>query len=164
LKKLLGVSSSLAFKIWKLSPVLKTILWASVIAAVVLFAWACFYWADVSVLPPAYQQSISEKLTLGNIGRFIAVTIIFVIVGYILGALLTLKFMGRKVKDITVAGGRNLKDVLLLVRWRDTLQRILIGVVMSLFGWIAARIHLHFFDKLFLIWGSLDRLRKEDNA
>lgn len=164
LKRLLSVSHSLPFKIWKLSPVLKAIAWGSVIAAVILFAWACIYWSDVSILPPAYQQSIGEKLKLGNIGWFIVITILFAVVGYVLGALLTLKFMGRKVKDITVAGGRNLKDVVLLVRWKDTLQRVLLGVVMSLFGWVAARVHLHFFDKMFLNWGSLDRLRKEGNT
>lgn len=42
-----------------------------------------------------------------------------------------------------------------LVRWRETLTRFLIGLVMCLFGRIAARIHLSFFDKMFLKCRSL---------
>lgn len=35
-------------------------------------------------------------------------------------------------------------------------------IVMSLFGWIVARIHLHIFDKMFLKRGSYDYLRSQD--
>jgi predicted acylesterase/phospholipase RssA len=157
LKKLLGVSNSLAFKVWMLSAVLKTIALALALTVIIFVVWACIHWANVSIVP----ERISKTLTFGWIGMTIATAIVFVIAGYILGSLLALKIMGHKIKDLTV-GGRNLKDVLLLVRWRDTLERILIGVVMSLVGWIAARIHLHFFDKMFLRYGSLDRLQKED--
>jgi hypothetical protein len=33
---------------------------------------------------------------------------------------------------------------------------------MSLIGFILARLHLHIFDKLYLRWGSLKRLLKEE--
>jgi hypothetical protein len=51
----------------------------------------------------------------------------------------------------------------LLRRWhfRKTLQDILIGIGMATVGFLAARLHLHFFDKLFLWQG---RLRQEDAA
>src|SRR5262249_26748117 len=51
----------------------------------------------------------------------------------------------------------------LLRRWhfRKTLQEILIGVGMATVGFLAARLHLHVFDKLFLWQG---RLRKADAA
>jgi hypothetical protein len=50
-------------------------------------------------------------------------------------------------------------------RWqfRKTFQEILIGVGMATVGFLAARLHLHFFDKLFLWQGQLP-LRPEDNA
>jgi predicted acylesterase/phospholipase RssA len=45
----------------------------------------------------------------------------------------------------------------LLRRWhfRKTLQEILIGIGMATVGFLAARLHLHFFDKLFLWQGRL---------
>jgi predicted acylesterase/phospholipase RssA len=44
-----------------------------------------------------------------------------------------------------------------LRRWhfRKTLQDVLIGIGMATFGFLAARLHLHFFDKLFLWQGRL---------
>jgi uncharacterized membrane protein len=48
-----------------------------------------------------------------------------------------------------------------VVRWRETLYRIVLGVVMSIFGWLVARFHLWIFDWLFLRRGSLDKLRSQ---
>jgi hypothetical protein len=42
-----------------------------------------------------------------------------------------------------------------MVRYRDTLTEIAIGIAMSLLGWIVARIHLHIFDKWFLHIGRV---------
>jgi len=44
-----------------------------------------------------------------------------------------------------------------VVRYRDTLSEIAIGVGMSLVGWILARIHLHVFDKWYLRAGRVKK-------
>ncbi|MGH9932430.1 MAG: tetratricopeptide repeat-containing protein [Pyrinomonadaceae bacterium] len=47
-----------------------------------------------------------------------------------------------------------------VIRWRDTLWIIALGIVMAVLGWIAARLHLHVFDPMFLRGGSLQSFRK----
>jgi predicted acylesterase/phospholipase RssA len=53
-----------------------------------------------------------------------------------------------------------------LRRWhfRKTLQEILIGIGMATVGFLAARLHLHFFDKLFLWQGGLRRANAAPTA
>jgi len=45
-----------------------------------------------------------------------------------------------------------------LVNYRKTATEILVGIGMATFGFLFARLHLHFFDKLFLRQGSLKRV------
>jgi hypothetical protein len=49
-----------------------------------------------------------------------------------------------------------------LLRWRDTLSRIAVGIGMSLFGCLLARLHLIVFDRLFLRLGSFERFQKQE--
>ena len=122
-RKLLGVSNSLAFKVWRQSPVLK-------IAAgfLSLFALAAITWLFVSFA----DTVLVKPITLGGIGMWLLGLLGIAIATYLFGFLVK------------------------VVRWRETLTRIAIGFGMCLFGWIAARIHLHIFDKMFLKRGSLD--------
>jgi predicted acylesterase/phospholipase RssA len=76
LKKHLGVSNALAFKIWKLSWPLTITAWILGIAAVVLAVWACFHWAS---------QVVVDAITLWDIGVFIATTILMAIATYVVG-------------------------------------------------------------------------------
>jgi hypothetical protein len=52
------------------------------------------------------------------------------------------------------------KNVMRVVRWRGTLVRAAVGVGMALLGWLAARLHLHVFDKMFLSRGSLEAYQR----
>jgi predicted acylesterase/phospholipase RssA len=52
------------------------------------------------------------------------------------------------------------KILMRVVRLRETLTIITIGVVMALLGWLIARLHLHVFDPMFLRQGSIDTFRK----
>ena len=52
------------------------------------------------------------------------------------------------------------KWVMRIVRFRETLSKILIGIGMSSLGFLLARLHLHVFDKIYLWFGRLDRIRK----
>jgi hypothetical protein len=47
------------------------------------------------------------------------------------------------------------KTVLRIVRFRETIIKIGLGIAMALLGWIFARLHLHVFDRLFLREGKL---------
>ena len=138
---MLDAGSGLAFKIWMLSPtlrVLKYMLLAAVIAAV---AWLFYVRWDASVIPPA----ISSGLTF----RYVAYTV----AGMIGVALLTLVVKA-------LVGKKYGKSVMRVVRWRDTLKYIAIGVGMSTLGFLAARLHLHVFDPLYLRYGKLDKFPK----
>jgi predicted acylesterase/phospholipase RssA len=53
------------------------------------------------------------------------------------------------------------KNAMKVIKLRSTLIRITIGLGMAVFGWLAARLHLHVFDKMFLKWGSLDNFKKQ---
>jgi predicted acylesterase/phospholipase RssA len=69
-------------------------------------------------------------------------------------ALLTVGAIGTTVAAL-IAGAIVGKKIMRMVRYRDTLTEIAIGVSMSLLGWILARIHLHVFDKWYLRAGRV---------
>ena len=46
-----------------------------------------------------------------------------------------------------------------VIRWRDTLTYIAIGIGMSLAGFAVARLHLHVFDKIYLWYGRAGKFR-----
>lgn len=72
--------------------------------------------------------------------------------------LLTLRQIGVLVAGaaLTAVFG---KWVMRIARLRETLTKIAIGVGMSFFGFLIARVHLHVFDKMYLRLGQLDQLR-----
>lgn len=48
------------------------------------------------------------------------------------------------------------KTAMAVIQIRSTLIRIAFGIAMALLGWLAARLHLHVFDRMFLNMGRLD--------
>jgi len=72
-------------------------------------------------------------------------------------ALITLGTIGTTVA-VLIAGAIFGKTVMRVVRYRDTLTEIAIGVGMSLVGWIFARIHLHVFDRWYLRAGGVKKV------
>jgi predicted acylesterase/phospholipase RssA len=128
LKKQLSVGNTIAFKIWKLSTPLKITSWMLAAAAIAFAVWACFHWASKVVIDP---------ITLWDIGAFIASTVAFALLTYVIG-----------------------KKLMRIVRLRETLIRIAIGLGITLLGWAGAGIHLLFFDPLFLRGGSLKTFKK----
>jgi hypothetical protein len=130
LMRLLGVSNSLAFKIWKLSKSLKITAWILGAALLALAVWAGLRFADRKIVP---------TVTVGRVGIVILAIIAIALLTFILGKLL-----------------------MPVARLKNTLMRIGIGVGMSLLGFIAARIHLHFFDKIYLRYGSLETLNRKE--
>jgi len=52
------------------------------------------------------------------------------------------------------------KWVMRIVRFRETVSKVLMGIIMSAFGFLLARLHLHVFDKLYLRFGRLERVKQ----
>jgi hypothetical protein len=53
------------------------------------------------------------------------------------------------------------KKLMRVVRLRETLIRAAIGLGVGLFGWLAAWLHLHIFDPMFLEEGSIENFNRE---
>ncbi|MGH9755145.1 MAG: patatin-like phospholipase family protein, partial [Blastocatellia bacterium] len=134
--KLLKVAASLAFKIWKLSRLLRAI--SRVVAAVlvVLLCWYC--WENWN--KPIFSIYFGEpdggfwRLTWGAAAKTVAT----------IAALSLLPAFAR--------------NILRMVDYRKTAYELILGVGMSVIGWLAAQLHLLVFDKLYLRWGSQKRL------
>ncbi|HEX8355660.1 MAG TPA: patatin-like phospholipase family protein [Pyrinomonadaceae bacterium] len=131
-QRLLGVSGSLAFKVWMLSTPLKVLAGVLGLAAAAFVVYAFIAWSD---------NVVFQAVTVGAVGL----------------ALLTFILT----QAATMVFGKN---VVRVVRFRNTLFRIAFGVGMALLGWLAARLHLHVFDRMFLSRGSLEAYErlKED--
>jgi hypothetical protein len=82
-------------------------------------------------------ETIVPKVTLWGLGVFIAGIAAVAILTYVIG-----------------------KTLMRVVRLRETLALITLGVVMAILGWLLARLHLHVFDPMFLRQGSIDAFRK----
>ena|ERR1051326_2860028 len=80
---------------------------------------------------------VVQPVTVWDVGRFLAVTV---------AVLIATIFIGKRLMQI--------------VRLRETLIRAAIYLAVALIGWLAAGIHLLFFDRLFLRNGSLKSYNK----
>ena len=94
---------------------------------------ALIIWLFIS--KPEYQL-INFSITLGELRNWIIGLVFAFLAAYLLGIFAK------------------------VVYWRNALTRIAIGIGMCLFGWIAARIHLLIFDKIFLNRGSVNALKQ----
>ena len=52
------------------------------------------------------------------------------------------------------------KWVMRIARFRETINKILTGIGMSLLAFLLARLHLHVFDRIYLRLGRLKRLKR----
>ena len=102
-----------------------------------------------------WKLSIPLKITSWILGALALILLLWACWKWSSVALLTLGTIGTTVA-LVIAGAIFGKTVMRLVRYRDTLTDIAIGVGMSLFGWILARIHLHVFDKWYLRAGKIN--------
>jgi predicted acylesterase/phospholipase RssA len=144
LNKLLGTSSSLFCKVWKQWFPLIVLKWV-LAATLLLFAvWAWQHWYDETVVPAQTARWLQE-LTVGRIGLAVLGMAGLLISRIVLSAIFTKVPIGY---------------VMRVIRWRDTLTKIGVGLGMCLFGWLVARLHLHVFDRLFLWHGKLERFPK----
>jgi predicted acylesterase/phospholipase RssA len=158
LKKLLAAGSSLAFKVWQIDPLLKYLVRIVLLLLAGLLAAAVYWWWQ-KPLPDFISQwgtqnlehlaRILPTLTL----RKIAIAIVTLFSGYLLLRILTALF-----GDVLA---RNVVD---LVRWKDTLRRILMATLLSTIGFLAAVTHLYIFDRKFLRLGSMRVLKQKGQS
>jgi predicted acylesterase/phospholipase RssA len=147
LKRLLGVGSSRAFKVWKLSPLMLNLSALSALAAAALFIYAGLSYSEWRGVV------LARQITLGAVVTFV----IWVLLGaaYLAVSSALLAALFRRTFG---------KSALRAVRWRETGVKIAFGVLMATLGWLAARVHLYVFDKLFLRLGSLDHFRRQNDS
>ncbi|HEY0760971.1 MAG TPA: tetratricopeptide repeat-containing protein [Pyrinomonadaceae bacterium] len=158
LKFLLSAGNSLAFKVWKIDPVLKNIGRAVLLVIAALIVWAVYNWwtaplpfADRAADSLQNLAQTSRNVTVEQIGRWVARFVATAVAFMVLTKVLTTLF-GTFVSE----------NALLLIRWKDTLRRIAIAAFISTFGWAAAFIHLYIFDKRFLSLSTLEKVKQKN--
>jgi predicted acylesterase/phospholipase RssA len=148
LDRVLAAGSGLAFKVWKLSPGLKTVSRVAVVlaavaavAAVALAVWTLPVWWHASVVSPERLRRAGEAVTFGLIAASVIALVLAALLIYIAG----------RVVGVT--------------RWVDALASRIVGALLLLVGYPAAKIHLWLFDDLYKKCGGLDRIvRPQESA
>lgn len=159
LKTLLSAGNSLAFKVWKIDPVLKNlgrivlVLIALAIVAVVYNWWTApipiaARIADSLQRLADYFRTLTLKQITNYLVAFVSSTVAFMILAKVLTTL-----FGTFVSE----------NAIRLIRWKDNLRRIAIAAVLSTFGWAAAFIHLYIFDKRFLSLSTLEKVKQKNS-
>jgi predicted acylesterase/phospholipase RssA/MinD-like ATPase involved in chromosome partitioning or flagellar assembly len=156
LKKLLAAGSSLAFKVWQIDPWLKYGLRGFLLlVALMIIAGAGWWWNNH--LPSFIYQPIGDLLSL-IIFKLQRITwaLPTLTLEQITSALISMfgVYLVLRIADSLVRD-RLGKQILLVVRWKDTLRRIAVGVIVSTVGFALAVLHLYIFDKRFLKLGRL---------
>jgi predicted acylesterase/phospholipase RssA len=142
LLKLLSVAASLAFKIWRLWPLLRACAIAFGVILVGLLGWLCWKDWNAPIVSIGFGEPDESlwQLTRGDA----ALTVIT------MAAFALLPSFARR--------------ILRWIDYRKTAYEITVGVAMGLLGWIAAQFHLLVFDKLYLWWGSQKRVLGSRNS
>jgi len=165
LKKLLSAGSSLAFKVWQIDPLLKYGL-RSVLLLIAAAIAVLFYWRWDKPLPalvadsgttlvtwPAHKlEQLAATLSTITLGQ-IVFSIAALFSGYLLARIIT-----------SMLGDALGEDVLLFVRWKDTLRRIVMAVLLSTIGFLVSVVHLYFFDRRFLRLGTLQVVKQKSES
>ena len=141
LDRVLDAGSGLAFKVWKLSPGLKTVSRVAValaavvaLAALALAVWTFPDWRHAAVISPEKLKSAGELLTFGLVVTAFVAVVVAALLVYVAG----------RVVGVT--------------RWADTLAGKIVSVLLVLLGYPVAKIHLWFFEDRYKKCGSLERV------
>lgn len=145
LDKLLKAAGSSAFKVWNLSPPLIALKWALAAALALGIAWLFYSRWESSIIPSSVYRWSQTYLTFGHIAAFALTFAALALLAVLVNALI---------------GQARGKYVMRVVKWRDTLTFIAVGITMSVAGWLIARLHLHVFDPLYLRYGRIDKFPK----
>lgn len=137
--KLLDVSNSLPLKIWKMWWSFWSQTWYLKLAAFLLSLVVLAVIVAAVALPIwLFVHYLSGYPIAGT-------TLGTIVFGLIIGILALYIFFG----------------VIQVLRRKKSPSQIVIGIVLSLFGWFTARLHLWIFDKMFLRRGSIETFRQQ---
>lgn len=129
----LRAGSSLAFKVWRLHPLLRAI-------AVLLLGSAAIGAIVGLVYLMCHHTQVLVAVNLGSLSK----SLLFALGALLLGALLPLaKAWINRVRPLLKPG--------------SALAQIALGVVMASVGWFVCRVHLCLFDRIFLRLGRVKR-------
>lgn len=158
LKTLLRAGNSLAFKVWRFDPLLKTLLRVVLVLIAVAIAAAVYnFWAEtLPIAAPVADslQSLGESVrnvTVKQIGTYVYKFVVSAIAMMVLAKVLATLF-GTFVSE----------NALRLIRWKDNLRRIAVAAILSTFGWAAAFAHLYIFDRRFLSLSTLEKIKQKN--
>lgn len=156
LKKLLATGASSAFKVWQIDPVLKNLLRiALVLIAIAIVALIYSWWT--TPLPESLTQRANDVTATVSGLTFQKV------VSYIYDAVVMMLVLGLLAKVLTTLFGTFVSEHAIgLVRWKDTVRRIALGLIISTIGFVAAVLHVYIFDKRFLSLGTLQRVKDKN--
>jgi predicted acylesterase/phospholipase RssA len=153
LRKIIGASNSLGFKIWKLSPALKLL--SGVLVTTLIFfllyliVWSLLRLSGRSIFTAEQIKWLVSRLTDE---RIVYTSSLLTLGNLTLAAVIAIVVIAVAVWLINCIG-----KYLGVVRWSDTLTSIVFGIIMTFPGFIAAWLHLKVFDSLFLRWGSREK-------
>jgi predicted acylesterase/phospholipase RssA len=160
LKTLLHAGNSLAFKVWRFDPLLKTllrivlVLIALAIAAALYKFWTAPVPESISIRVAGFLENVAASfraLTLQKVAYYVISIVSSAVAFMILAKVLTTLF-GTFVSE----------NALLLIRWKDNLRRVAVAAIISTVGWAAAFIHLYIFDKRFLSLSTLEKIKQKN--
>lgn len=161
LKKLLTAGSSLAFKVWKIDPILKIL--ARVVLGLLIIGLlvAGYTWWNTR-LPAAISQLGTTMLEGWATGlREITIQKVATWLGWMVGVAV---FFYLLTKVLTALFGTFVaENTVMLVRWKDFLKRVAVATFVSTIGLGASLLHLSIFDRRFLSLSSLERVKKEES-
>ncbi|HEU4837171.1 MAG TPA: patatin-like phospholipase family protein [Pyrinomonadaceae bacterium] len=160
LKKLLTAGSSGAFKVWQIDPILKNLARIVLVLIFIALVGLIYTWWTTPV-PDAVAQRVTDittssatavkGLTFQKVGHYVYSVVVMMLVIGLLARVLTALF-GTFVSQ----------HAIMLVRWKDTLQRIALGLIISTIGFVAAALHVYIFDRRFLSLGTLQKVKDKN--
>ena len=159
LKKLLSAGSSLAFKVWKIDPILKNLARVVLGLLIIGITVAGYIWWTTP-LPTAISQPGTTMLDSLSTGlRELTVQKVATWIGWLGGAALFFYLLTRLLTALF--GTFVAENAVMLVRWKDFLKRVAMATLVSTIGFVAALLHLSIFDRRFLSLSSLERVKQE---
>ena len=112
--------------------------------------------AASSLALKVWKLSLPLKIVSWLVGIGAAALLVYALIMKWDDAIISVTFGGVALLGLgTVLGKVVGKTLSRIVMWRKTANEIALGLVMSVAGFLVARIHLLIFDKIYLKWGSV---------